>query len=156
GVHRRLAAESEPLRLAGPRNLLLGHGPERARTWGGGGVIGAIIQLGNCLDLTDGKFTTGLRAMYRTLKQQARREGKVLAGNRGKRRGLDCLVINRLVESAEGGSGGRFQPARCPFLEGSPAFPGSAIRRDSHMQLVVFDKRCLLGVFRPVFVPRGG
>ena len=29
------------------------HAPERARDWGDGGTVGAVIQLGLCLDLTD-------------------------------------------------------------------------------------------------------
>jgi hypothetical protein len=35
------------------------HSPERARRWAGadGIVIGAVIQLGNCLDLTDLRYT---------------------------------------------------------------------------------------------------
>ena len=42
----------------------LGHGfyfweyaPARARAWGEGGLIGAVIQLGRCLDLTDTRYT---------------------------------------------------------------------------------------------------
>jgi hypothetical protein len=41
------------------------------------------------------------------------------------------------------------QTVRCPFLEGKRAFPGSGIFRESHVQLAVRDKSCILGVFRP-------
>jgi hypothetical protein len=125
------------------------YGPERALKWGGGGIIGAMIQLGNCLDLTDVYYTTRLRGAYLALQKAARQQGTSLPKNRGKRRDRDCFVINRFVSSVAEGSR-RIQTARCPFLEGIPAYPGSAIRRESHIQLVVFDKQCLLGVFRPV------
>jgi hypothetical protein len=68
--------------------------------------------------------------------------------NKGKRRELDCLVINELVAISDR-DGLAFQTVRCPFLEGEPAFPGSAIFRESHIQIAVRDAACLLGIFRP-------
>jgi len=134
----------------------LGHGiyfwefaPERARAWGGkGGVVGAVIQLGTCLDFTDVGHTALLADIYERVRQKHRRRGKPLPRNKGKRRDLDCLMINTLaVESEEDGI--HFQTVRCPFLEGEPAYPGSGIYRESHIQIAVRDKRCILGVFRP-------
>ena len=74
-----------------------------------------------------------------------------LPKNRGKARSLDCLVINELVRASED-VGINFQTVRCPFLEGDPAFPGSEIFKESHIQLVVRKNavdECILGVFRP-------
>jgi hypothetical protein len=57
----------------------LGHGiyfweyaPERARTWGEGGVIGAVIQLGRCLDLTEIRYTNLVSLAYQTAKKEFR------------------------------------------------------------------------------------
>ena|SRR5829696_3097742 len=135
----------------------LGHGiyfweyaPDRARAWARkGGVIGAIINLGTCLDLTDIKYTAMLTAAYERLAATHRRKKKPLPENRGKRRFLDCAVINYLVASEAKSSGLRFQTVRSPFLEGEPVYPGSAILRESHVQLAVRDPSCILGVFRP-------
>jgi hypothetical protein len=135
----------------------LGHGiyfwefaPERAKTWDGkGGVIGAVIQLGTCLDLTDVGYTALVAESYERVKKMHHQSGKTLPRNRGKRRDLDCLVINNLVEKMQKQRGIRFQTVRCPFLEGEPAFPGSGIFRESHVQIAVRDRRCILGVFRP-------
>jgi hypothetical protein len=125
-------------------------GPERAKTWGGkGGVIGAVIQLGVCLDFTDVRYTALLAETCERVKRKHRRRGKALPKNRGKRRDLDCLVINTLVAQAEEEEGVRFQTVRCPFLEGELAFPGSGIYRESHVQIAVRDYRSILGVFRP-------
>src|SRR5262249_30803254 len=121
----------------------LGHGiyfwefaPERAKSWGGkGGVVGAVIQLGGCLDLTDIGYTALLAETYEEVRSKHQQRRKPLPKNRGKRRDLDCLVINTVVEKAEKEEGIRFQTVRCPFLEGEPAFPGSGILRESHVQI---------------------
>jgi hypothetical protein len=134
----------------------IGHGiyfwefaPHRARSWGGkGGVIGAVIQLGLCLDLTDVNYTGMLRDEYRRVRRARRARRWPMPRNRGGRRDLDCLIVNELVETAEE-DGLIFQTVRCPFLEGKPAFPGSGILRESHVQIAVRDKSCILGVFRP-------
>ncbi len=77
-------------------------GPERAKTWGGkGGIIGAMIQLGVCLDFTDVGYTTLLAEIYESVKEKHRRRGKPLPKNKGKRRDLDCLMINTLVAQSE-------------------------------------------------------
>ena len=128
------------------------HGLRRALNWSGGraepGVVGAVIQLGTCLDLTDIHFTNLLGMQYDGLLETYVGEGRVLPRNWKGHQALDCLVINELVSTAEK-SGTLFQTARCPFLEGEPAFPSSGIRKNSHIQLSVIDKSCILGVFRP-------
>jgi hypothetical protein len=130
--------------------------PERARDWSSaGGVVGAVIQLGTCLDLTDVEYTKLLAVAYDGLGQSFESYGERLPANQGKRRELDCLVVNEVVESAWHDDGLQFQTVRAPFLEGPPAFPGSAIRKDSHIQVVVRDRACILGVFRPNLTSTG-
>src|SRR4051812_24847694 len=123
------------------------YGLERARAWGEGGVIGAVIQLGRCLDLTDIRHTDLLSTAYKTVKKVFRNQRRKLPKNREKRRELDCLVINSLVSGQSEGQ--QFQAVRGPFLEGRPAYPGSHILRESHIQIAVRDRACILGVFRP-------
>ena len=128
------------------------HAPERARTWPAsrqvGGVVGAVIQLGRCLDFTDVQYTDLLRIRYEAVARMYREEELVLPENRAKRRSLDCLMINELTRQ-QGALSSPFQTVRSPFLEGEPAFPGSSILRESHIQIAVLDRECLLGVFRP-------
>jgi hypothetical protein len=93
--------------------------------------------------------TALLAETHERVKKKHQQRGKSLPRNKGKRRDLDCLVINTLVEKMEKERGIRFQTVRCPFLEGEPAFPGSGIFRESHVQIAVRDQRCILGVFRP-------
>jgi hypothetical protein len=139
----------------------LGHGiyfweyaPERALTWTNrpsavkGGVIGAIIQLENCLDLTDIQDTQLLGGSFENVRSEFEREGIDLPVNQSGRNRLDCLVINHLTKKAAD-DGIPFQTVRCPFLEGGEVFPGSMIRSHSHVQLVVINPANILGVFRP-------
>jgi hypothetical protein len=124
------------------------HAPARARDWGKGGVVGAVLQLGLCLDLTDTAYTQLLELTHDKLRETSLAQKRRMPQNRGKRRELDQLVINELVARADTDIGA-FQSVRCPFLEGKPAFPGSAILRESHIQIAVRDHGCIAGVFRP-------
>ena len=135
----------------------LGHGiyfweyaPDRAKSWAGkGGVVGAIISLARCMDLTDITFAAVLTQAYEDLRERTRRWKKAMPENRGPRRDLDCAVINFAVKQFEDRTGNRVQTVRGAFLEGEPLFPGSGILRESHVQLAVRDRSCILGVFRP-------
>jgi hypothetical protein len=127
------------------------HSPERAIDWARGkvardgvgeepAVVGAVIQLGACLDLTNVAYTAMLRQAYDHVRESYERAGRPLPTNTGrdrdlKNRQLDCLVINHLHE--ESGHAG-FETVRGVFLEGGPAYPGA--------------KGCILGVFRPNMV----
>jgi hypothetical protein len=62
---------------------------------------------------------------------------------------LDRLVINQFLNLMESGYGDvavKFQTVRCAFEEGVPIYPGSMIRDRTHVQVVVRDKTCILGV----------
>ena len=140
----------------------LGHGiyfweyaPERARSWmGAGGVVGAIIQLGECLDFTDIAATRILDDEYQKVSLNHREAGLLLPTNQGSRGDLDCLVINELVASI-GTTGLFIETLRCPFLEGALAYAGSRIRLESHVQLVVRSHANILGIFRPNIAVQG-
>jgi hypothetical protein len=120
-------------------------------------VIGAVIQLGRCFDLTDIRYTELLRATYDNTVALYADEGRVLPENRGrdlKLRHLDCLVINQFMNTMDneligGGETAIYQTVRCPFEEGEEAFPGSMLKSQTHIQLSVRDASCILGVFRP-------
>jgi hypothetical protein len=64
---------------------------------------------------------------------------------------LDSLIINNLVATADG-TGIAFDTVRSPFLEGEPAFEGSRIFRESHIQISVLTSASILGVFRPSLI----
>jgi hypothetical protein len=118
-------------------------------------IVGALIQLGNCFDLMDTKFTEELPLAFGMLKKLHDQLGKPLPENGGKTpdkklRRLDCAVLNfylSWLENAEEPL--RYDTVRCGFVEGGSAFAGSGIRHQSHVQLAVRNPACIVGVFRP-------
>jgi hypothetical protein len=118
-------------------------------------IVGALIQLGNCFDLMDTKFTDELRVAYEMLQKVHEVEGTPLPKNGGatpdkKLRRLDCAVLNFYLSSLEDAEEPiRYDTVRCGFVEGEPAFPGSGIKHQSHVQLAVRNAACVVGVFRP-------
>jgi hypothetical protein len=116
-------------------------------------VVGALVQLGNCFDLMDTRFTAELARAYDELRVARARAGAPLPINAGatpdqKLRRLDCWILNTYFVSREH-AGDRFDTVRCGFTEGARAFPGSGIFRKSHIQIAVRNPACILGVFRP-------
>lgn len=148
------------------------HGPDRALDWAkaalnrkGGhesdaAVIGAIIQLGNCFDLLDVRFTRLLPRAFRLLKETLAEEGSDLPVNEAPnsdgdviRRHLDCAVINLAIHVAEEEAGEGsvlYHTVRGAFEEGGPAFPGACVKEKTHIQVAVRDPSCIVGYFKPV------
>jgi len=133
------------------------HSPNRALRWARekygsqGAVVGAVIQLGRCFDLLDESITQILADAYNELTRAFGDENQQLPENRGrdgKLRELDCLVINDCL--------GRFQyqgifydTVRGAFIEGDPVYPTAGFTRETHIQVAVRNRNCIIGVFRP-------
>jgi hypothetical protein len=116
-------------------------------------VVGALIQLGNCFDLMDTKFTEELPGAYEMLRKMHDEKGTQLPENAGaapdkKLRRLDCAVLNLYLTWLEN-EGLFYDSVRCGFVEGGPAFPNSGIHEQSHVQIAVRNAACVVGVFRP-------
>lgn len=118
------------------------------------GIVGALIQLGNCFDLLDTRFTEDLAAAYPLWSDLCYKAGVTLPINGGgppdhKLRRRDCAVLNWYLDAASS-RGVAYDTVRCCFVEGGPAFAGSGIYRESHIQIAVRSPTCILGVFRPM------
>lgn len=116
-------------------------------------VVGAILQLGNCFDLMDTKFTDELAVAFREFERLYEQMNWPLPQNRGrtpdkKLRRLDCAVLNFVLKSFEE-KGRAFDSVRCAFVEGHPVFAGSGIHRETHVQIAIRNPACILGVFQP-------
>lgn len=129
-------------------------------------VIGAAIDLGNCLDLTTRDDIELLRDAYDGLQRSLAAEGRPLPRNRNVRhdpsqdkllRNLDCAVIRYLHDSIEeqiaAGAADvaleRFDTVRGLFREGEPIYPGSGFYERTHTQIAVRSLNCIKGVFVP-------
>ncbi len=139
-------------------------GLERAWDWArehngpsGAAVVGAVIQLGDCLDLLDTGYTKMLSLMAPVWVHQLKEAGEPVPENKGtdhdlKRRYFDCALVNWSVDFLDHmpeEHRTRFQCVRGSFQEGAPVFSNSAIRRQSHIQVAVRDPTCIIGTFRP-------
>lgn len=124
-------------------------------------VVGAVIDLGYCLNLTDSHYTGLLKNEYRLMKQEFQQLGLDMPKNTGRTedlllRKLDCAVIEHLhhrmegrreAEQAEGVE--PFDSARGLFSEGDRIYPGAGIREKTHVQICVRNPNCIKGYFAP-------
>lgn len=111
-------------------------------------VIGAIIDLGLCLDLTT---TDGIvRVAHESLSATTAAAGAPLPKNNvdGLRRNLDCAVINFLHEIRASEGDQPIQTVRGIFIEGKPIYPDAGFYEKTHVQIAVRDQTCIKGVFR--------
>ena len=119
-------------------------------------VLGAILDLGNCLDLLDQKYIDYLAVAFNILKEDLAQESKPLPQNKGfgardfdlKKRELDCAVI-RYAHKLAKEEGEYFDSVRAAFLEGEPLYPGSMFRKQNHIQIAVINPNCIKGIFLP-------
>ena len=132
--------------------------PERALEWAkeqgkaNPAVVGAVIDLGHCLDLTESVGCEAVKAAHHSLQIERSLLGESMPSNRrgsGKLRLLDCAVINHLhaLRAAEG-----FRPyasVRAAFHEDAPLYPGAGFSERAHIQICVRDNACILGYFKP-------
>jgi hypothetical protein len=113
-------------------------------------VVGAVINLGICLNLVEGASLSLVRAAYGSYVDTCQNAGLPLALNRGKQRNLDCAVINFLHLMRAGQSLQAYDTVRGIFWEGRELHPGSGFRDQDHVQICVRNPECILGYFRPI------
>lgn len=116
-------------------------------------IVGALIQLGNCFDLLDTRFTDDLAAAFVPFANYFQALELELPVNAGgspdhKLRRRDCAVLNWYLDNAEQ-AGVFYDTVRGAFTEGGPVFEGSGIHRETHIQIAVRSPTSIVGVFRP-------
>jgi hypothetical protein len=151
--------ENSPERALQWAEFLKKHPPRPDRRIRDPFVIGAIIDLGNCLDLTDASSLKIVRGGYEELHRAAVSAGVQLPVNEAAqgddvdlvKRHLDCAVINivHLLREWEGLDA--FDTVRGVFTEGAPLYPGAKILAKTHMQICVRNPQASVkGYFRPL------
>lgn len=119
-------------------------------------VLGAIIDLGTCLDLFDQKYIDILKYAYEQMVDSLNENNENIPENTNfgktdfdfKRRELDCAVI-RYAHKIVSESGISFDSVRAPFLEGNPLYDGAKFYEKSHIQIAVLNPNCIKGIFLP-------
>lgn len=113
-------------------------------------VVGAVIEMGLCLDLTTSAGLDWVRIAYHSLAGVANAAGFVMPTNSSDalRRHLDCAVIHRLHTIRESEKLEPIDTVKGVFTEGGPLYPGAGFLEKTHIQLAVCNPRCIKGVFR--------
>jgi hypothetical protein len=117
-------------------------------------VVGAIIELGYCLNLLDAEFLALTAEAYADLKRTFEAAGAPLPTNSTDqlRRPLDCAVINAMHQTRVDKDLRPFDSVRAAFPEGGDLFPGSGISAKHHIQIAVRTRSSIKGYFRPLNV----
>lgn len=121
-------------------------------------VIGAVIDLGLCLNLTDEKALQEVSAAHGALQEMVSAAGAIMPQNAKThpsdqdllRRHLDCAVIETLHALRDEKNLAHYQTVRSPFWEGPRLYADAGFCKETHIQICVRDMSCIKGYFRPL------
>lgn len=113
-------------------------------------VVGAIIDLGLCMDLTTKSSIDQLTDSFRNLETLSKQAGVDLPENHenGLLRKLDCAVVNLVHKVRESVGDPSIDTVRGIFTEGEPIYPGAGFLEKTHVQICVRNPQCIKGVFK--------
>lgn len=114
--------------------------------------VGAVIDLGNCLNLLESKSLRLVKESYGLLCDSREESGFALPQNKTGPGGelllryLDCAVIEMLHETTEH----PYDTVRGVFVEGPELYENSGFHEKNHIQICVRNPECIKGYFRPL------
>lgn len=118
------------------------------------GVVGAVIDLGYCLNLLDTRWIELLRVAHGYMADEAAANGVELPSNTGGEdlvsRKLDCAVIRAVHRMRADNGQAPFDTVRAAFVEGPPLYENAGFRAKTHIQICVRDPRSIKGYFIPL------
>ena len=118
-------------------------------------VIGAVIDLGHCLDLIEHDNLLRLKKYYALLKKNYSKIGKDIPINNMEKKlhYLDRDVIELLHNEIENGENvdelNSFDSVRAVYNEGEELYPNAGFNDKNHIQLCVRNPNCIKGFFLP-------
>lgn len=115
-------------------------------------VLGAIINLGHCLNLIDAEHLDLVRVAHQTYLELCLKSDLEPARNKGKdlrARYLDRAVFETLHRLREEKSEQPFETVRAFFVEGEPLYENAGLRALDHVQICVRDRHKIVGYFLP-------
>jgi hypothetical protein len=117
-------------------------------------VVGAIIDLGFCLNLLDSRSIELVRQAYAGLVNMSAEAGTPLPQNSVGPdlvvRKLDCAVIRYLHTNRADEGDEPFDTVRAAFLEGERLYENAGFAAKNHIQICVRNLGCIKGYFRPL------
>jgi hypothetical protein len=168
-VTRFLNSQTEHLKISDKSYNWLGNGiyfwlndPVRAYEWAkeknkeSPAVIGAIIDLGECLDFCERASVKLIQTSYQLLKNEFEEKDIAMPVNKiadgggfSLARYLDCAVIERLHREMNIKGFSPIDTVKGYFQESSDAYEGAGIKEKSHIQICVRNVNCIKGYFLP-------
>lgn len=117
-------------------------------------VVGAIIDLGFCLNLLDSSAIATLGRAYEDMVQSLQETGAPLPRNSSGAdlllRRLDCAVVRFLHKAREAEGEEPFDTVRAAFVEGGRLYENAGFAAKNHIQICVRNLACIKGFFRPL------
>ena len=117
-------------------------------------VLGAVLDLGHCLDFMSLKYLNILTNSYDTLAQVYEQSGLKIPENISTEengdlllRRLDCAVIELIIKTKKKP---KFDSVRAVFWEGDVPYPNAGFKKKNHIQICIRNPNCIKGYFRPL------
>lgn len=119
-------------------------------------VLGAVIDLGNCLDLAESESIQLVQEAHSKFLRLFQMAGAEIPENKTLPNGarlskLDCAVINAIHSVREEQGEPPFDSVRAAIIEGPQLFPQSNFHTKTHFQLCVRNPERIVAYFRPKF-----
>uniref|UniRef100_A0A7V5CTU5 Uncharacterized protein n=1 Tax=Acidobacterium capsulatum TaxID=33075 RepID=A0A7V5CTU5_9BACT len=113
-------------------------------------VVGAILDLGFCLDLTTSAGLQMVRESFEQLTHLYKTAGEPMPKNRPDKflHPLDCAVINNLHRIRAAAKQPAVDSVKGIFQESPELYPGSSFMQKNHIQIAIRNRDCIKGVFR--------
>ncbi|MES1250380.1 MAG: hypothetical protein ABUL46_06820 [Chitinophaga rupis] len=112
-------------------------------------VIGAIIELGECLNLMEPTSINIVRKAHTILLETMKESGEKMPENKGANRKLDCAVITYVHEVNKKIGDPVYDTVRSPFHEGNPIYEGANFTDRLHVEICVRNPAKIKGYFLP-------
>lgn len=119
-------------------------------------VLGAVIDLGYCFDLTDSSYLKELKQAYKALVSMFKKSGTSLPKNTtiGNSedlliRKLDCAVIQTAKILNIDAHNRDYDSVKGVFWEGKRLYRNAGFREKNHIQICICNPNCIKGYFLP-------
>lgn len=113
-------------------------------------VLGAIIELGNCLNLIEPNSINIVKQAHSYLEKMVSEAGQKMPKNKGANRQLDCAVIQTVHETNKRDNLTPYDTIRSAFIEGEPIYPDSNFTERLHIEICVLNTSLIKGYFLPL------
>lgn len=119
-------------------------------------VVGAVLHLGNCLDLTQRQSVDIVKLSYENLIEDSIKTS--LTNKTGKKGGingdlllrhLDCAVIQAIHDFHSDKGIKQYDSVRAAFWEGQELYHTAGFKEKNHIQICIRDTKCIIGYFLP-------